>query len=544
MNGMHFKFDDVVGISICSQDFKNFPKIIEENFVNLEEIVIEKCSMEAIDLKNFKNLRKLWISESGIREIGEKFFDNNENLEEIVIVGNAELTKIEIKAFEKLKRLKVLKLFANECTKNNKFEEKNVESVLSAVRFKCRTSKDDNYDIITKKSPKIEENFKILVQISTKTKQVVNLSDSIHKSVHNQQTETPQFKYNRQKRENVPNNSIRTIINPETLHHAQLIKNSNFSNQTNPKIQSNSSDQTIFQQDSIKLLSIDSSNSALKTSNTKNSNSTAIQYNIPVQKIAGYLNSSLNSSDSGNLFTNISQNESLSSTSDKPEKLTSQISEIKISEHKLLENKNSTATFMNLENSTAKISEINNSDSNVSTTKNLEGEISGNQINTAIVLETKNLSSEVLENENLTAKTLKNESLTSALLTSTINSTPETAVSIPKIPTTIISRLNNTKNNQTTMKTDSNNINYTPNTDSPILVSNSTKLILNSSEYDDKSMNNYTGEGKVIAICAMFLGVTAVMILAVYMKHRQSKQEDNTLLIVNMVVHDDDSESS
>lgn len=130
INGKHMEdYDDskVVWVSIESRVMKNFPK----NFGNF-----------------FKNLTTIYLAKSQLREILLDDFETLELLKNLFLDHN-EVTKVDVRAFERLSKLRSLSFEYNKCHSNSVYYNRTaVLTLIGELKAKCY-NKNDNIAITT-----------------------------------------------------------------------------------------------------------------------------------------------------------------------------------------------------------------------------------------------------------------------------------------------------------------------------------------------------------------------------------------------------------
>lgn len=108
---------DTHALYIRYQNFTNFPLNLHEFLPNLNAIQLIGCGLRELnaeDLKNFINLKSLWLPLNHVEVLKNGVFDKNLKLKKLSLFGNR-LSVIEPNVLTPLKYLKFVSFERNKC---------------------------------------------------------------------------------------------------------------------------------------------------------------------------------------------------------------------------------------------------------------------------------------------------------------------------------------------------------------------------------------------------------------------------------------------
>jgi Leucine-rich repeat (LRR) protein len=137
--------EDVKDFSSFDENVKYFPLNLGNFFNNLESVKITRGGLKEIsgeDLKQFgEKLKKISLETNEIQKVEKILFENNKNLE-IILLGENKIKIIEKEAFGGLEKLTKLSLEDNPCTSDSDramSDREAVEYLISEVEKKCKS---------------------------------------------------------------------------------------------------------------------------------------------------------------------------------------------------------------------------------------------------------------------------------------------------------------------------------------------------------------------------------------------------------------------
>jgi len=146
--------DDVVAfIAFEEGQMHYFPRGLDKFFKNLKEIYILNTGLKEIhqsDLKPFPKLENLYLSENQLEKIEENLFEFNPNLKVIDLTSNR-ISYIHPNVFDKLTKLTELYIYGNNC-----YDPTELQNIISTTKVQCSNpnleEKVNNVEIQSKNS--------------------------------------------------------------------------------------------------------------------------------------------------------------------------------------------------------------------------------------------------------------------------------------------------------------------------------------------------------------------------------------------------------
>lgn len=132
--------NEVKAMIVVSQVLQYIPKGLGETFKNLEVLHILSSELKEItkeDLKQFPNLKSLWVNDCNLVHLESGLLQFNPKLKEVRFQYN-EIISIAADIFEPLKDLEKADLGANSCISNRAYDRKQLEGLLRDITRNCQ----------------------------------------------------------------------------------------------------------------------------------------------------------------------------------------------------------------------------------------------------------------------------------------------------------------------------------------------------------------------------------------------------------------------
>ena len=123
---------------VRNQQFKFFPRNLHKLLTNLKAIQIIGSGLRELtfeDMKNFPNLKSLWLPLNKIEALSNGIFDRNSKIEKLSFYGNL-LKSVEARVLMPLNNLIFVSFERNFCIDRAATEE-NLSELRNEIAMKC-----------------------------------------------------------------------------------------------------------------------------------------------------------------------------------------------------------------------------------------------------------------------------------------------------------------------------------------------------------------------------------------------------------------------
>ncbi|XP_070504775.1 toll-like receptor 6 [Chironomus tepperi] len=128
----------IISFNAEHKDIHYFPRGIDENFPNLQNLVIKNSKLKEVtsnDLKVFRNLQYLDLSHNEIQVLGPKLFNNGYTILQIILNDN-KIQFIHATAFQP-RSLQHLDMKNNSCTSGMANDRSKVYTLINLIKVSC-----------------------------------------------------------------------------------------------------------------------------------------------------------------------------------------------------------------------------------------------------------------------------------------------------------------------------------------------------------------------------------------------------------------------